>query len=112
MTIYKIMRADEWAALRRNKASDGAPVDLSDGFIHFSTAAQVRETAARHFADAEGLMLLAVDELRLGDALRWEPARGGDLFPHLYGALLLEAVEWAQPLPWTGAGHQFPEGFA
>ena len=112
MSIYKIMRADEWAALRQHKTTDGAPVDVGDGFIHFSTEAQVRETAARHFAGEEGLMLLAVDELRLGEALRWESSRGGDLFPHLYGSLLLDAVEWAQPLPWDGSAHHFPEGFA
>ena len=112
MSIYKIMRADECAALRKHKTTDGAPVDVEDGFVHFSTDAQVRETAAKHFAGEEGLMLLAVDELRLGEALRWEPSRGGALFPHLYGSLLLEAVEWAQPLPWDGAAHRFPEGFA
>ena len=112
MSIYKILRADEWAALRKNRTTDGAPVDLADGYVHFSAEDQVRETAAKHFAGEEGLMLLAVDELRLGEALRWEPSRGGDLFPHLYGPLLLEAVEWAQPLPWDGTAHRFPEGFA
>ena len=112
MSIYKIMRADEWAALRKHRTTDGAPVDVEDGFVHFSTDAQVRETAAKHFAGEEGLMLLAVDELRLGEALRWEPSRGGELFPHLYGPLPLDAVEWAQPLPWDGAAHRFPEGFA
>ena len=112
MSIYKIMRADEWAALRRHKTTDGAPVDVEDGFIHFSAEDQVRETAARHFSGEKGLMLLAVDELRLGEALRWEPSRGGALFPHLYGSLLLDAVEWAQPLPWDGTAHHFPEGFA
>ena len=112
MSIYKILRADEWAALRKSRTTDGAPVDLADGYVHFSAEDQVRETAAKHFAGEEGLMLLAVDELRLGEALRWEPSRGGDLFPHLYGPLLLEAVEWAQPLPWDGTAHRFPEGFA
>ena len=110
MTIYKILRADEWAALREAGATDGAPVDLADGYVHFSTAAQARETARKHFSGAEGLMLVAVDEGRLDD-LRWEPSRGGDLFPHLYGPLPLAAVEWAQPLPLEDGAHRFPEGF-
>ena len=112
MSIYKIMRADEWAALRRDRTSDGAPVDLADGFVHLSSGAQVRETAARHFGGEDGLMLVALDEERLGDDLRWEPSRGGDAFPHLYAPLRLDAVEWAQPLPWDGAAHLFPEGIA
>jgi uncharacterized protein (DUF952 family) len=73
-------------------------VDLADGFIHFSTAAQVRETAARHFAGQTGLVLIAVEAGALGSFLRWEPSRGGDLFPHLYGPLPLAAVRWVAPL--------------
>lgn len=110
MMIYKIFRATEWDDLRRRGESAGAPVDRSDGFVHFSTRDQAPETAARHFAGAEGLMLVAVDPDRLGAALKWEPSRGGALFPHLYRALLLSDVVWAQPLPLVGETHVFPAG--
>jgi len=110
MLIYKIFRADEWRALRETAASRGAPVDLADGYIHFSTAAQLPETAAKHFAGEEGLMLLAVETAPLGDALRWEKSRGGALFPHLYRDLRLADVHWAQPLPLEGGAHSFPPG--
>jgi uncharacterized protein (DUF952 family) len=96
-TIYKIVPRDLWQAAEADKAFSGSPVDRRDGFIHFSTAAQVRETAARHFAGVHDLLLVAVDAGRL--PLRWEPSRGGDLFPHLYGSLPLEAVLWIRPLP-------------
>ena len=112
MLIYKILRAEEWAALRSDKETSGAPVDVADGFIHFSTAGQARETAAKHFAGAEGLFLAALDTDRMGDALRWEVSRGGAEFPHYYGPLKLEHVEWCQPLPLEAEGHRFPDGFA
>ena len=87
----------------------GSQVDLADGFIHFSTAEQVEETSARHFAGQDGLMLVAVDGAALGGGLRWEPSRHGDLFPHLYGPLPLSAVRWAVPLPIGSDGrHVFP----
>lgn len=108
MTIYKIFRAPEWAALETTGETAGAPVDLADGYVHFSTADQVAETAARHFAGEDGLMLLAVEEDRLGADLKWETSRGGALFPHLYRALRLEDVAWAQPLPLEGGRHRFP----
>ncbi|MEH6654521.1 DUF952 domain-containing protein [Loktanella salsilacus] len=109
MLIYKIFRAPEWDALRADGSTAGAPVDLADGFIHFSTAAQARETAARHFADVAGLWLIAVDADALGTDLRWEPSRGGDLFPHLYRPLLDDDVRWVKPLPIKDGVHQFPE---
>src|SRR6056297_2205351 len=109
MLIYKIFRGPEWADLRARGESAGAPVDLADGFVHFSTAAQAAETAAKHFAGEDGLMLLAVETERLGDALKWEVSRGGALFPHLYRALRLEDVAWAQPLPLENGAHRFPE---
>lgn len=111
--IYKIHPAADWREAEALGRFRGAPVDLADGYIHFSTAAQARETAAKHFARREGLLLIAVDAARLGDALRWEPSRGGQLFPHLYGDLDLQAVRWVQPLPLGADGrHLFPEDVA
>ncbi|MBB4003894.1 DUF952 domain-containing protein [Aurantimonas endophytica] len=107
--IYKIVPLPLWQAAEASGRFDGAPVDAADGFIHFSTGAQVRETAARHFAGQRDLVLVAVDPQRLGDALRWEPSRGGALFPHLYGPLMLDAVLWREELPLAPDGHhQFP----
>ena len=85
--IYKILTAAEWAAAQAAGRFDGSPVDLKDGYIHFSTAAQAQETARRHFHGVADLVVLAIDADTLGDALKWEPSRGGDLFPHLYGPL-------------------------
>jgi uncharacterized protein (DUF952 family) len=109
MLIYKIFRAPEWAAFAAAGTTSGAPVDLADGFIHFSTAAQAGETAARHFAGASGLVLAAVEADRLGNDLRWEPSRGGALFPHLYRDLATADVVWSRPLPLgPDGGHVFP----
>jgi uncharacterized protein (DUF952 family) len=109
-TVYKICAAALWREAERAGEFGGAGIDLHDGFIHFSSAAQVADTAARHFAGATDLMLLAVDAEALGAALKWEPSRGGDLFPHLYAALPLAAVRWAKPLPLGPDGrHAFPE---
>ena len=110
MMIYKILRGPEWAHLRAAGDSVGAPVDVADGYVHFSTAEQAAETAAKHFAGAEGLMLVAVAVDRLGDALKWEVSRGGALFPHLYREMRLSDVAWAQPLPLVDGVHQFPAG--
>ncbi len=108
--VFKIHPADDWSEAERTGRFDGAPIDRQDGFIHFSTGAQVRETAAKHFAGRDGLLLIAVETAALGPALRWEPSRGGRLFPHLYGSLPLGAVRWVQPLPLAGdGGHRFPE---
>jgi uncharacterized protein (DUF952 family) len=109
-TIYKICESGLWREAERAGMLRGAPVDLRDGFIHFSTADQVRETAAKHFAGATDLMLVAVDAGAVESALKWEVSRGGDLFPHLYGALPLSAVLWATPLPLgSDRRHVFPE---
>lgn len=108
MLIYKIFRANEWQDLQTNGATQGAPVDLADGFVHFSTAEQVKETAARHFAGEDSLVLLALDADAMGDALKWEPSRGGALFPHLYRPLRLDDVLWSEPLVAAGGGHVFP----
>lgn len=110
MLIYKIFRADEWAALQRDGDTAGAPVDLADGFVHFSTAEQAAETAARHFAGEAGLVLLAVEADSLGEALKWEPSRGGALFPHLFRRLSMDDVLWSEPLPLVDGAHHFPEG--
>lgn len=108
--IYKIAPAELWRAAERAGRFEGAPVDLADGFIHFSTAAQVRETAEKHFRGQRDLLLVAVDPGRLGAALVWEPSRGGALFPHLYGSLDLSAVISVEPLPTNAdGGHSFPE---
>ena len=110
MTVYKICTAAEWDAAVRDGVYRGSAVDLRDGFIHFSTAAQTRETAAKHFAGLSDLVLIGVDDTRLGAALRWEPSRGGALFPHLYAPLPLDAVLWEKPLPLRPDGqHSFPE---
>ena len=107
--IYKIVPATLWRQAESAGVFTGAPVDVADGFIHFSTAAQVEETAARHFAGEDGLLLVAVSAEALGDGLRWEPSRGGALFPHLYGPLPLAAVVWVRPLPLgPGGRHVFP----
>jgi uncharacterized protein (DUF952 family) len=102
--IYKIAPEALWRAAEQRGVFAGAPVDLQDGFIHFSTAAQVQETAARHFCGQGDLLLIAVEAERLGPALRHEPSRGGALFPHLHGALPLEAVRWIAPLAPDAAG--------
>jgi uncharacterized protein (DUF952 family) len=106
--IYKILRQDEWQAFRAAGEFSGAPVDLKDGFIHFSNADQVEETARRHFAGLTGLVLVAVDPAKLGDALKYEVSRGGALFPHFFGTLKTAHIAWAKPLPLGADGaHQF-----
>ncbi|MDP4023099.1 DUF952 domain-containing protein [Methylobacterium sp. NEAU 140] len=109
--VYKICPRPLWTTAEAEGRFGGAPVDRADGFIHFSTAAQVAETAARHFAGQDDLLLLAVEADRLGDALRYEPSRGGALFPHLYGEMPLDAVVSVEDLPLGPDGrHAFPEG--
>jgi len=108
--IYKICPIELWREAEQAGRFDGAPIDFADGFIHFSTAEQARETAARHFAGQDDLLLVAVEAAPLGDALRWEVSRGGALFPHLYAPLALSAVRWVKPLPLGADGsHVFPE---
>jgi len=111
--IYKIVPADLWTEAEAAGVFGGAPIDLTDGYIHFSTGAQARRTAELYFKGQDGLLLVAVDGAKLGDALKYEPSRGGDLFPHLYGPLALEAVVWKAPLVLRDDGfHDFPEGIA
>ncbi|NIY72366.1 DUF952 domain-containing protein [Marivivens donghaensis] len=109
MLIYKIFRADEWAALQANGETAGAPIDITDGYVHTSTAEQARETAAKHFAGEDGLVLLALESDSFGDELKWEPSRGGQLFPHIYRNLRMTDIIWQKPLPLVDGTHQFPD---
>ena len=107
--IYKICPAALWRDAERAGTFRGSALDIQDGFIHFSTAAQAVETAAKHFAGQRDLVLASVDTAALGDRLKWEPSRGGALFPHLYGDLDLAAVTRIDPLPLGADGrHEFP----
>jgi uncharacterized protein (DUF952 family) len=110
-TIYKICSTALWDEARRRGVFTGAPVDLADGYIHFSTAQQARETAAKHFAGQSDLVLLWIDSEALGDKLKWEPSRGGALFPHLYDVLQVKHVTRAEKLPLgpDGRRHVFPD---
>jgi uncharacterized protein (DUF952 family) len=110
-TIYKICTAAEWREAELAGAYRGSAVDHKDGFIHFSTAEQAAETAAKWFAGLPDLVLVAVDAEALGENVKWEPSRGGALFPHFYGELPLTAVRRVDPLPLDAAGrHVFPAG--
>jgi len=108
--IYKISPEAPWREAETAGVFTGAPVDIADGFIHFSTAEQVKETAAKHFAGQPNLLLVAIDTEKLGPALKYEVSRGGALFPHLYAPLDLRSVIWTKPLPLGFDGiHEFPE---
>lgn len=110
MLIYKIFLRPEWDAFVAAGETAGAPVDLADGFIHFSAAPQLAETAVRYFDGISNLVLVACDSDSLEPALKWEVSRGGALFPHLYRALRLQDVVWDKSLPLGASGHIFPEG--
>ncbi|MCB1388730.1 MAG: DUF952 domain-containing protein [Rhodobacter sp.] len=110
MLVYKIFRRSEWDVFVAEGQSAGAPIDLIDGYIHMSTSQQVVETAAKHFAGESDLVLVAIETDRLGPALKWEPSRGGALFPHLYRKLRSSDAVWDKSLPLGAAGHIFPEG--
>lgn len=98
MIIYKVCSKAVWEEIRQLTLWNGSPHDLRDGFIHFSTASQLDGTVRKHYAGQTDLMLLAINAETLGDALQWEPSRGGDLFPHLYGPLPISTVASAQDL--------------
>ena len=91
-TAFKVLTAQQWADFERERVFRGAPVDIADGYIHLSAAEQLEGTLAKHFAGQTCLMIAEVDLLQLGDAIRWEESRGGDLFPHLYAELPIHAV--------------------
>ena len=108
MMIYKIFRSDEWWALQNQGDTAGAPIDLADGYIHFSTASQAQETADKHFVGIEGLYLAAVDIEAVDNGLVWEVSRGGAKFPHLFARLRISDIVWCLPLPLVEGRHQFP----
>lgn len=105
MLIFKVFRAAEWSQLQQDGQSRGAPVDLADGYVHLSTAEQLPETLAKHFGGQDGLMLLACRAESLGSDLRWEPSRGGALFPHLYRMLTVADIIWSRPIPLRDGHH-------
>ncbi len=107
--IYKLCSHEEWDLAVRSGSYRGSADDARDGFIHFSRAAQLRETALKHFAGRTDLVLIAVNASALGPALRDEASRGGQLFPHLYGELPIDAARWVRPLVWDGREHCFPD---
>jgi uncharacterized protein (DUF952 family) len=108
--IYKILTAEQWRQAEAAGVFNGAPIDLKDGYIHFSTAEHVRGTADRHFAGMKNLVLAAVETGKLGDRLVYEISRGGALFPHLYDVLDLAAVKWVRPMPLGEDGrHELPD---
>lgn len=110
MLIYKITTETAWRDAQQEGAYEGSADDKADGFLHFSSADQVAETAAKHFAGQSGLLLVAVEADSLGAELKWEPSRGGADFPHLYRALSTAEALWARPLPLGPDGaHVFPE---
>lgn len=109
MLIYKIATSEAWSAAAPIGAFKGSDDDLRDGYLHFSTKDQLPGTLATHFAGQDGLVLIAVEADALGDALKWEPARDGDQFPHLYRELFIDEAVWARPLTLGADGaHALP----
>lgn len=105
--IYKIFRSDEYAAFVAAGRTKGAPIDIADGYVHFSTGDQVKVTASKHFAGEDGLKLLGLDSDRLAPDLKWEPSRGGALFPHLYRELRADDILFVHDLPFENGQHRF-----
>jgi uncharacterized protein (DUF952 family) len=108
--VFKIVDRTSWEAVSGGTSFDGSPLDRRDGFIHFSSASQVGDTAARYFAGQPDLLLVAVDAASLGGALRWEPSRNGEPYPHLYGPLPRQAVRWVAQLPLDAEGRHILPG--
>jgi uncharacterized protein (DUF952 family) len=109
--FYKIEKASAWQKAVAAGVYVGSALDLKDGFIHLSTAAQACETARLHFAAQTDLILVAIPETAVVANLKWEASRGGQLFPHVFGTLNPADALWTKPLPWTGAAHDFPAEF-
>ena len=110
MDIYKIVTVTQWRSAEATGVFEGAPIDLADGFIHFSTTEQVAETLSKHFAGQRDLLLVAVDADHLGDELRWELSRGDQLFPHFYAALPVAAANRITPIPVDADGRHVLDG--
>ncbi len=111
--IYKIASAEALAAAERTGRFTGMPIDTADGYIHFSTAAQLEETLSLHFRGQSDLALFAVETAALGDSLKWEPSRGGALFPHVYGSFSMQLVVWRGTVNVAADGSvTLPEGIA
>ena len=108
--LYKIMSKQEWEKVQAHGIYEGSEVDRKDGFIHLSAAHQVRVTAQKHFSGITDLVLISIREESLGPSLKWETSRGGELFPHIYGPLQLDAVGESASLPLVNGIHQFPPG--
>ena len=106
--LYKIIDKQSWDQACHKGLFSGAAIDLRDGYIHLSTATQVRETARLHFAGVTDLLLVAIDESQVSANLKWEASRGGQLFPHVYGEIATALAMWAKPLPWNDVEHEFP----
>ena len=107
--IFKIASREAWATAEEAGRFDGAPIDLADGYIHFSTADQMKETAAKHFAGQNDLVLIAFETHSFAEALKWEPSRGGALFPHVYASIDPNDALWVKELPLGPDGkHVFP----
>ncbi len=108
--LYKIMARQDWETAQARGVYGGSEVDRRDGFIHLSASHQVRATAQKHFSGQADLLLVSVRQEALGQSLKWEVSRGGDLFPHIYGSLPLNAIHEVIPLPLVKGVHKFPEG--
>ncbi len=106
--IFKILPHDEWLRAKADGVFKGSGIDLQDGYIHLSTAEQVKDTARLHFSGKSDLMIFALSADRQGLNLKWEASRGGKLFPHVYGVIKTDDVLWTHPLPWNGHEHVFP----
>jgi uncharacterized protein (DUF952 family) len=109
--LFKITSLVEWQAAIEAGKFEGSSLDLKDGYIHLSTATQAQDTARLHFAGQHGLLLVAIAEESVAPLLKWEPSRGGQLFPHVYASLNPATIIWAKPLPWNGVSHDFPPEF-
>tara|TARA_B100000575_G_C22720345_1_gene433138 strand:- start:203 stop:547 length:345 start_codon:yes stop_codon:yes gene_type:complete len=109
MQIFKILLPWEWQELQRDGQTSGAPIDVKDGYIHFSTGLQIRETAEKHFHGEKEIYVLACDTDQMYSPLKWEVSRGGDLFPHLYGPLDIRSVLWHEAVTFKYGQHQFSE---
>jgi uncharacterized protein (DUF952 family) len=105
---YKVLTGEQLAEWRSAGVFKGAPVDLADGYVHLSSADQLTETVRKHFAGQEGLWVCTIDIEALGDAVKWEPSRGGQLFPHVYAPLPLSSALAIEPLEWVGDEVRLP----